>query len=126
MQSITQEADLRAIESEPQSGIFFYVDWSSYAVRGRQVLEEIELLLLPRGMPFWLADISDLDGPAAFMLDWLKRREPPGANLSLVALGNGSIAWLRSGQIVEFVLNGGYQEARVLAERTENIFSAEA
>ena len=57
VQNITQEADLRVIESQAQSVIFFYVDWSSYAVRGRKALEEIELLLSPCAPAFWLADI---------------------------------------------------------------------
>ena len=83
-------------------------------------------MLSPCAPAFWLADISDVEAPAAFIFDWLKRREPPDVDLSLVALGNGSIAWLRSGEIVDFVLSGGYQEARVLAERTETIFSAAA
>ena len=111
---------------QDQAVIYFYVDWSSYAVQGREVLKEVELLLSPRSPAFWLADVSDLDAPAAFMFEWLKLREPLGVKLSIVALGTGSVAWLRRGEIVDFVLSAGHQDARALAEKTENVFSEAA
>jgi len=123
VQSIINEDDLELIRSQDRSVIYFYVDWSSFAVQGCEVLKEVELLLSPGSPAFWLADISDLDARSSFMFNWLKRREPAGVNLSLVALGNGSVAWLRRGQIVDFVLSTSDQAARTLAERTKNVFS---
>ena len=73
MRSILSEEDFVLTLAEQHSVIYFFVDWSVYAVQGRRMLEELELLCSPdlKGS-FWIADVSYPESPAAFLGEWLK------------------------------------------------------
>ena len=60
--------------SQWRSVIYFYVDWSTYAVQGRVMLEEVDHCGDNAKPVFWLADVSELDSPAAFLVSGLKGR----------------------------------------------------
>lgn len=122
MQSITSESDIKLIDSQPQSIIFFYVEWSVYTLRGREVMNEVESALASPAVAFWFADVSDLDAPAAFMFDWLLAKRKPDANLSLVSLGSASIVWLQSGVVVDFLMSLAQNDARAIVDRTKKNF----
>ena len=117
--------------SQDCSVLYFYVDWSTYAIQGLHLLEEVKSILSQNNngsiAGFWLADVSDVNAPAAFIGEWLKRQERVDLKLyNTVAVGNGSIAWLKRGEIVDFVMSATHYDAPALAERTKNAFSKRA
>ena len=103
MRSILSEDDLAAVLGADQAAIYFFVDWSVYAVQGRQRFAELELSY-GHETSFWIADVSSVEAPAAFMGDWLKAHDSKDVNIFLAAgSGNGPIIWLKRGAIVDAV-----------------------
>ena len=128
MQRILSEDDFSLMLSQEHSVLYFYVDWSAYAIEGLRILEEVESLFAQNrnglAASFWLADVSDVNAPAAFIGEWLKTQERAELKLyNVVALGNGSVAWLNRGEIVDFAPNVTLGNVHLLSERTKNVFS---
>ncbi len=68
MHSISSEEDFALVFAQEYSTIFLFVDWSVYAVQGRQIFEELESTWgHDLNASFWIADVSDLNAPAAFL-----------------------------------------------------------
>ena len=129
MRSILSEDDFKTVISQENSIIYFHVDWSAYSVQGRAMLEELESSYSSEESKpvFWLADVSDLDSPAAFLGEWLKRQERKDLNmLNVVAAGNGSVAWLNQGTVVDFVQSATHYDLDALRMRTEYVFHQRA
>ncbi len=131
MQSIVNQEGLASILSHDRSVLYFYVDWSVYAVRGLQMVKELELAfsINKNGsvISFWLADVSNVDAPAAFLSEWLKAQERADLKMfNVVAAGSGSLAWLKQGKIVDFALSATHHKVDILAERTKNAFGGGA
>ena len=125
MRPILNEEDFESMTSQAYSVLYFYVDWSTYAVQGRIMLEELESSYgHDDSKPvFWLADVSELESPAAFLGEWLKRQERDGLKMSnVVAAGSGSVAWLSQGEVVDFVQSATHYDLPALRMRTENAF----
>ena len=105
MRPMLSEDDLAVALSADRAIIYFFVEWSVYAVQGRQRFAELEFLYRhdPQ-ISFWIADVSDVDAPGAFIAGWLKTNDRTEINVSLAACtGNGSIVWLKHGAIVDAV-----------------------
>ena len=65
MRPILSEDDLAIALSAERAVIYFFVEWSVYAVQGRQRFGEWELLYgCEPEMSFWVADVSDVEPPA--------------------------------------------------------------
>ena len=122
MRPILSEGDLAVALSGGQAVIYFFVEWSVYAVQGRQRFQELELLYGHKPeTSFWFADVSDVDAPAAFIADWLKTHDSTDINVSLAACtGNGSIIWLKGGVIVDAVRSAINCDLHELRTRTES------
>ena len=124
MRSILSEEDFALTLAEQHSVIYFFVDWSVYAVQGRRMLEELELLCSPalKGS-FWIADVSYLESPAAFLGEWLKHQERSDLKIfNLVATGSGSVVWLNRGAVVDFAQSATHHNVQDLRKRTEKAF----
>ena len=68
MRSIQNEEDFALVLSQKHLVLYFYVAWSTYAVQGRRMLEELESLANQDSkISFWFADVGDLEAPAAFL-----------------------------------------------------------
>ncbi len=93
VRSILCEEDFALILAQEHSVIYFFVNWSVYAFQGRRMLEELELLCSPDfNGSFWVADVSDIESPAAFLGEWLKEHERPDLKMfNVVAAGSGSV-----------------------------------
>ena len=127
MQRILSKEDLSVMLLQEHSVLYFYVDWSAYATEGLHILEEVESILSQNrnnsAPSFWLADVSDVTAPAAFIGEWLKTKEREDLNLyNAVGVGNGSLAWLKSGEIVDFVPSITLHDASMISERIKNVF----
>ena len=126
MRSIEKPEDLDYVSAQGQAIIYFYVDWSVYAVRGRQILEVVEKQLpeeLDLQPQFWLADVSDVNSPAAFMGDWLKKQEREDMKMyNLIACGSGCVVWLREGEVIDFEISASRTGSNQLVERTKRLF----
>ncbi|HEY9500929.1 MAG TPA: hypothetical protein VIR01_04785 [Pyrinomonadaceae bacterium] len=124
VRSILSEEDFALTLAEQHSVIYFFVDWSVYAVHGRRMLEELELLCSPnlKGS-FWIADVSDIESPAAFLGKWLKHQERSDLKIfNLVASGSGSVVWLNRGAVVDFAQSATHYDVQDLCKRTEKAF----
>ena len=76
---------------------------------------------------FWLADVSELESPAAFLGEWLKRQERKDLKMfDVVAAGSGSVVWLSRGAVVDFVQSATHYDLDALRMRTENVFHQRA
>jgi hypothetical protein len=118
------EEDFESMISQQHSVIYFYVDWSTYAVQGRVLLEELEASCdHDESKPvFWLADVSELESPAAFLGEWLKRQERKDLKMfNVVAAGSGSVVWLSQGAVVDFVQSATHYDLDALRMRTKNV-----
>jgi hypothetical protein len=125
MRPILNQEDFESMTAQAYSVLYFYVDWSTYAVQGRIMLEELESSYgHDDSKPvFCLADVSELESPVAFLGEWLKRQERDGLRMSnVVAAGSGSVAWLSQGEVVDFVQTATHYDLHALRIRTENAF----
>jgi hypothetical protein len=125
MRPILNEEDFESMTSQWRSIIYFYVDWSTYAVQGLVMLEKLESLCCDDDSKsvFWLADVSELDSPAAFLEEWLKgQKRDELKRFNLVTAGNGSVVWLNHGAVVDFVQSASHYDLDTLRIRTENAF----
>lgn len=100
MRQILSEDDLATALSAEQAAIYFFVEWSPYAVRGRQRFAELELSYgRDSETSFWIADVSSVEAPGAFVAIWLKSQD---VNLFVTACtGNGPTVWLKRGAITD-------------------------
>lgn len=128
MRSISSEEELAFMLSQEHSTICFFVDWSIYAVKGRQMFEELEATCSrDLDASFWVADVSDVDAPAAFLEGWLKKQDRPDIKMfNPVMCGNGSIAWLKRGVVVDFVQSATHHNLERLCDRTKEAFRHDA
>jgi len=126
MRSIEKPEDLDYVSAQGQAVLYFYVDWSVYAVRGRQILEVVEKQLPERPdlwPQFWLADVSDMNSPVAFIGEWLKKQEREDMKMyNMIACGSGSVAWLREGEVIDFEISVSRAGSDQLVERTKRLF----
>ena len=125
VRSILSEEDFVLTLAEQHSVIYFFVDWSVYAVQGRRRFEELELLCCPdlKKGSFWIADVSDIESPAAFLGEWLKHQERSDLKISNpVASGSGSVVWLNRGAVVDFAHSATHHNVPALRKRTGKAF----
>ena len=113
MEPILNRNDFEKVLKSERAVIYVYVDWSSYASQtGLRIMEEAERHFQRTADPevsFWLANVSDLDSPAAFIADWLRRQESEKMRMfPAIGTGNGSIVWLRNGQPIGFALSASH------------------
>ena len=125
MENIRSEDDLNALLSREHAIVYFYVDWSAYAMQGLHLLEELESASTDMGsaVTFRLADVSDVNAPAAFVFEWLKRTERPDLRLCTpIAVGSGSVMWLTRGKVTDFEPRVTQYDIAALSARTKNAF----
>ena len=120
MRSIQNEEDFALVLSQKHAVLYFYVAWSTYAVQGRRMLEELESLATQDSkISFWFADVGDLEAPAAFLEGWLRQQEQPSLKMiNVIASGSGSVAWLQSGVIMDFIQSAMQHNLEELHNRT--------
>jgi hypothetical protein len=111
--------------------LFLFVNWSDYARRGRFVFEQAEAGFasqpLNASVSWWIADVSTIELPISGIIhQWLTERERVGKvrMFPIVATGNGSAVWMRSGEIVDFAPNALRLESEGMVKRTCVVFSA--
>jgi hypothetical protein len=123
MRPILSEDDLAIALSAERAVIYFFVEWSVYAVQGRQRFGELELLYgCEPEMSFWVADVSDVEAPAAYIADWLKTHDRKEVFLA-AGMGNGPIIWLKGGAIVDAVRSAINCDLHELRTRTDLVRS---
>ena len=72
---------------------------------------------------FWIADVSDVDAPAAFLREWLKAQDRVDLRMfNPVVCGNGSMAWLARGVVMDFVQSATHYDLQDLRHRTKEAF----
>jgi hypothetical protein len=125
MENISNEDDFKALLSREHAVVYFYVDWSTYAMQGLRMLDQLESSWSDQSsqVTYRSADVSDVNAPAAFMFEWLKPRERSEQGLcNRIAAGNGSVMWLSHGVIADFEPSVTRHDVSVLIARTKNVF----
>jgi len=128
MKHLKSELDLAEMLGAENAALFVFVDWSEYARRGKEIFEEAEAKLTATSsnsfISCWLVDISSVDAPPHPSLhQWLKAQERK-VNVRVfpnIAMGNGSVVWMKSGEIVGFEPNALRSGPGGLVHRTEEI-----
>ena len=107
--------------------LFIYVDWSIYAKQGLQIVEKVEGVFRgdhsSRRPAFWLADVSDESSSGFFIGEWLNAQNSRGIRMFPgIATGNGSLVWIKNGEVVDFALSALHLEVEGIIGRTESAF----
>ena len=125
MRLISNEEDFARVLAEEHSILFFYVDWSVYAVQGRQIVEELESTFnQDLNASCWIADVSHVDASAAFLGEWLNKQDRADLKMfNPVMCGNGSVAWLARGVVIDFVPSVTHYKLHELRNRTREAFN---
>jgi hypothetical protein len=126
MEPILNRNDFERVLKTERAVIYVYVDWSSYAAQtGLRITEEAERHFQRTSNPevsFWLANVSDLDSPAAFIVDWLRRQESEKMRMfPAIGTGNGSLVWLRNGRAIGFALSASHLGVDGVTAKTKEI-----
>jgi hypothetical protein len=131
MHHLQTNGDLLEMLAEKSAALFFFVDWSEYALRGKDICRQAELALSAQASPdapsWWTADISSIDSPPNQALhNWLTEQEQSKHMrlVSSIAMGNGSIVWIENGNIVEFETSTRRLGLEELIRRTQKFASA--
>ena len=124
MRLISSEEDFARVLAEEHSILFFYVDWSVYAVQGRQLVEELESTFnQDLNASCWIADVSDVDASPSLLGEWLKKQDRAGLGMFIPVLsGNGSVAWLARGVVIDFIQSATHYKLHHLRNRTREAF----
>ncbi len=116
--------------SEGNAALFLFVDWSDYARRGREVFQgaavEFAARSFDRSVSWWIFDLSSISSPVSEILHrWLasQKRRTEIRMFPNLATGNGSVLWIKNGEIVAFEANAQLSGQDALAHRTEMLFS---
>ncbi|HEY0765435.1 MAG TPA: hypothetical protein VGD61_23860 [Pyrinomonadaceae bacterium] len=125
MRLISNEEDFALVLAEEHSILFFYVDWSVYAVQGRQIVEKLESTFHEDlNVSCWIADVSDIDSSPALVGEWLKKQDQEDLKMFNPAIcGNGSVAWLAQGVVIDFVQSVTHYQLHELQNRTREVFN---
>lgn len=130
MKQLESEQDLAEMLSERNAALFLFVNWSDYARRGREVFKAAAGKFAARSfdkpVSWWIFDLSSLSAPVNEGLHrWLKlqRQRTEIRMFPNIATGNGSVLWIKHGEIVGFEANAQLSGQDALAHRTENVFS---
>ena len=124
MKPILNTNDFERLVKTERAVLYVYVDWSSYAAQtGLRITEEAERLFQRNHDPevsFWLADVSDLDSPAAFIADWLRGQETERIRMfPAIGTGNGSLVWLINGRAIGFALSASQLGSEAVTAKTK-------
>jgi hypothetical protein len=130
MKPLENEQDLTEMLSEENAALFLFVDWSDYARRGREVFTAAAAKFgersCDRSVSWWIFDLSSISSPVSEVLHrWLtlQKQRAEVRMFPNIATGNGSVVWIKSGQIVGFEANAQLSGHDALAHRTEKVFS---
>jgi hypothetical protein len=130
MREIKKPKDLNELCAQGRAVIYFYVDWSVYAVRGREVMNAVEKQIpeiADSPQLVWWADVSDVDSPAGFIFEWLRKQERDDLKMcSMIAGGSGCVVWTEKGNVIDFETSAGGAGTSALVERTKTLFSINA
>lgn len=112
MRDLKSELDLAEMLGAENAALFVFVDWSEYARCGKEIFEEAEAKLATTSsncsISWWIVDISsDHAPPSPALHQWLRAEEQKGKVRVFpnIAMGNGSVVWMKNGKVVRFEPN---------------------
>ena len=130
MRVLKSELDLAEMLGAENAALFVFVDWSEYARCGKESFEEAEAKLAATSsnssISWWIVDISSDNAPPSPALHrWLKAQEQKGTVRVFpnIAMGNGSVVWMKSGETVRFEPNALRSGSGGLVHRTVEILA---
>jgi hypothetical protein len=130
MNQLRSEEDMAEMLAGRDAILFMFVDWSEYARRGREVFEEAETKVTAKSSnasaSWWIADISSINSPLSSTLHrWLTSQEQRGKvrMFPSIGMGNGSVLWVKNGEVVGFEPNARLKGPEKLVDLTEEILA---
>jgi hypothetical protein len=130
MRNLNTELDLAEMLGAENAALFVFVDWSEYSRCGEEIFEEAETKLAATSsnssISWWVVDVSSVHAPPGPALHrWLKAQEQKGKLRVFpnIAMGNGSVVWMKSGEVVRFEPNALRSGSGELVHRTAEILA---
>ncbi len=117
--------DVSEMLAAPKAVLFIGVDWSNYARDGREVVDAAMVQTTNLGVSWWFSDVTSVVSPASQAVkQYLRRQEQRGVVKLFpnVGIGNGSVLWIRAGEIVDFASNAALLGTAGLVRRTHDVF----
>lgn len=112
----------------PAAVVFLHVVWSTYAIRGRRIVQDFELatrqnaLRVGLDVTCWEIDVSDQTGAVwDATARWLTPQTEQGH--SLMWGGYGSLLWCAAGELRSVAISAERMTWPDLMERTREAFS---
>ena len=123
MKPIRNSDDLAEMLAADKTALFVWVNWSTYARHGSEIYRGATKLAeerLQKSISWFVADLSSPDAaPVNPALNrWLESQDKKG-NVSMfpnIHMGNGSVVWIKNGEVVGF-------EASAVRSGTEGLLS---
>jgi len=130
MNQLRDENDVAEMLARESAVLFVFVDWSEYAQRGKHIFRDAEAKFATKPtdqqVSWWIVDISSIDVPVGPVLQrWLTLQEQRGKARLFpgVATGNGSVLWVKRGELVGFDLSAQRAGLEALVHRAEEMLA---
>ena len=128
MRELKSENEFAEMLAQNNAALFVFVDWSEYAKRGLVVFKEAEADFISTtsnsAFSWWSVDISSGDSPPNPALHgWLTSQQQEGKVRVFpnIAVGAGSVVWLKQGEIIGFDMNAERLGQEALVRRAHEI-----
>ena len=121
MQNIENSNQLKSVRAKEHAVVFLYVDWSMparvSATNAKQMIDRWNRDRPNQVATLSMIDISEQSGEIWDATDnWLTSQDLPNRS-GLLSAGAGSILWIQSGRVVQYVLNAGAETVDDLLDR---------
>jgi hypothetical protein len=109
MKPIRTSDDFAEMLTADKTALFVWVNWSTYARHGSEIYRGAAKLAAERLQTSISWFVADLSSPAAAPVNpalhcWLESLDKKG-NVSMfpsIGMGNGSVVWIKNGEVVGF------------------------
>jgi hypothetical protein len=130
MKPIRNSDDMAEMLAAENTALFVWVNWSTYARHGSKIYRGAAKLAADRSRKPISWFIADLSSPAAAPVNpalhrWLESQEKEG-NIRMfpnIDMGNGSVVWIKNGEVVGFEASVVRSGAEGLLNRIDEVLA---
>ena len=130
MKPIRNSDDMAEMLAADNTALFVWVNWSTYARHGSEIYRAAAKLAAERSRKSISWFVADLSSPAAAPINtalhgWLRSQEKKG-NVGMfpnIDMGNGSVVWIKNGEVVGFEASAVRSGAEGLLNRIDEVLA---